>query len=565
MSGTNVLQVALAGPVLAGLAWLCLALWPVARRIVGGILALAAHAAAWGVLGLAYRGDEVVWRSFDPGLLGATIVVVVELTLVLAAIRAERLAGGGNAAAIGGLAISASAIAAIAYAGSLAVVALALPLPTVAAAGAALSGRGRGDARGLIGLAAADAVALIGLSLVYARTGSIVIGEAGGFGPALLLISALLKAGAIPFIATWWLAATEGPGAWLDGALRGQAIALCALAGLTMRSSAPASALAIAASVAVLLGGAAALMSRDRDGSVAAACGAAAGIPFLAIGLGGAVGSRAFLLVFPAFLLAAAVVTLLGRGDPPQDGAAAPRKPAPADGWGWVGACALGVGLASLLGLPPGGGFPGTWLGISLAAARSEGSAGWLLVAGAAVVGLAMAMIASVGLIRAARARVVPALLGSAAGLGLLYLGTQPIRLGLGWWVRVETALRLPEVLPAAGAPGLPAIGGQRLVLALAPALVLVAVVLGLGRGVRDLPVEFAPSVAPADRKAKGAAMERLRTLVAPLVSASRPATELVTRARVLGVGFGIAAVLELGALLLAGRIVLLSARAGFL
>jgi hypothetical protein len=59
--------------------------------------------------------------------------------------------------------------------------------------------------------------------------------------------------------------------------------------------------------------------------------------------------------------------------------------------------------------------------------------------------------------------------------------------------------------------------------------------------------------------------MERLRTLVAPLVSASRPATELFTRARVLGAGFGIAAVLELAALLLAGRIVLLAARAGFL
>jgi hypothetical protein len=61
------------------------------------------------------------------------------------------------------------------------------------------------------------------------------------------------------------------------------------------------------------------------------------------------------------------------------------------------------------------------------------------------------------------------------------------------------------------------------------------------------------------------APIARLRTTFAPVAETFRPVTDLVTRLRALGVGYGIAGVLELGALLLAGRIVLLSARAGFL
>jgi hypothetical protein len=562
VSGSSLLQAALAGPTLAALAWLALVRWPLARRVVAGVIAIGALAAASAVLSLAYRGDDVAWRSFQPGLLGATILVIAELGMLLVALRAETVPRGGNAAAIAGLGISASAIAAMAYAGSLAVVALALPIPSVAAAGAALMGRGREDARGLIGLAAADTVALIGLSLVFARTGSIIVGEAGGAGPLLLLFSALAKAGAVPGLATWRLSATGGPGAWLGAALRGQALVLAALAALTMRSSATVSGLAIVAAVAGLIGGGIALLSRRREATVTAAVGTAAGVLFLALGLGGAVGSRAFLLLFPAFVLATVVVEILGHDDPVEERS---KKPAAAGPWGWLSACALGVGMGSLLGLPPGGGFPGTWLGISLAGARSEVSLGWLFVAGATAVGLAIAMLASVSLIRAARPNLFPALAGSVVGLGLLYIGTQPIRLALGWWVRVETALRLPEVLPSAGAPGLPAIGGQRLALALAPAVVLVALAIGLGRGVRDVSVEFSPALAPADPKKRPAVLARLHGLREWAAAAAKPVTELLTRARAIGVGFGIAAVLELSALLLAGRIVLLSARAGFL
>lgn len=562
MSRVTILQAALGGPVLAGVAWLGLVRWPWVRRPVAGVLAIGAHAAAWAVFWMIYRGDEVVWRSFQPELLGATVVVVAELALLLAAIGAESLPAGGSSPAIVGLGVSATAIAALSYTGSLAVVALALPIPTVAAAGAALSGRGREDARGLIGLAAADAIALVGLSLVYARTGSIGIEAAAGAGPALLLVAALAKAGAIPGLATWRLGATQGPGGWLGAALRGQAIALAALAGLTLRASAPAAALAIVAAVAIPLAAGVAVATRNRVGSLAAATGAAASVPFLALGLGGAVGTRAFLLLFPALLLASALAELLAR--PGSAGEGGERKAsAPAGAWGWLAACALGVGLGSLLGMPPGGGFPGTWLAVSLAAARSEVTLWWLLAAGGAAVGLAVAMTASVGLIRAARPRAIHAAAGSIVALGLLYLGTQPIRLGIGWWVRVETALGLPEVLPTAGAPGLPAIGGLRLLLALVPAVVLVAAVVALGRGVRDTTVEYVPPTAAPSRRST--LTERARRLVAPLVSVARPLTRLTERARELRVGLGIAAVLELAAVLLVGRIVLLSARAGFL
>ena len=556
MNRVALLQAALGGPVVAGLAWLGLVRWPWVRRPVSAVLALASHAAAWGVLVATYRGEEVVWRSYEPALLGATILVVTELALLLAALRAERVPDGGNAPAIVGLAVSASSVAAIAYAGSLAVVALAIPLPTIAVAAAGLSGRGRRDARGLIGLAAADVIALIGISLVYARTGSVIVGDAGGAGPALLLLAALVKSGAIPGLATWRQASTDGPSAWLDGGLRGQAIALAVLATLTMRSSAPAAALAIGAAIAIIAGGLVAVVVRTRAGSVAAVTGAAAGVPFLALGLGGAVGTRAFLLLFPAFLLASALVGMLGRVPEEQETSSA-------GAWGWLAACALGIGLGSLLGLPPGGGFPGTWLAVSLTATRAEVTLGWLAAAGAVGAGLALAMKASLGLIRAAKATPLVAASGTVIALLLLYLGTQPLRIAIGWWVRVETALGLPEVLPTAGAPGLPAIGGMRLALALVPALALVVIVVGLGRGVRDLGERFVP-LRGADEEPTARA-GRARALLAPVVTGIKPVTELLGRARDMGVGFGIAGVLELAALLMAGRVVLLAARAGFL
>jgi hypothetical protein len=200
---------------------------------------------------------------------------------------------------------------------------------------------------------------------------------------------------------------------------------------------------------------------------------------------------------------------------------------------------------------------------VSLAATRAEVTLGWLLAAGATGVGLALAMKASVGLIRSARGTPALAGIGAIVALVLLYLGTQPIRVGLGWWIRVETALGLPEVLPTAGAPGFPVIGGVRLALAFAPAFVLVAIVAALGRGVRSPDVPIEP--ATADRGSGSHVTARLRAILAPVLSAAKPLTDLVERGRVAGVGFGIAAVLELAALLLAGRMVVLAARAGYL
>ena len=558
MSGTVVLQLALGGPVVAAIAWLALVRLPVVRRPVAGVLALGANAAAWTLFWFIYRGDTIVWRSFEPELLGATILAIAEIPLMLAALRADSLPDGGSAPVIGGLAVSATAIAAIAYGGSLAVDALVLVLPTIAAAAASLSGSSRPSARGLIGLAAADAIALVGLSLVYARTGSVVVEIAGGLGPALLLTAALIKGGAIPGLATWRLSATDEPGAWLDVAMRGQAVALAAIAALEMRAAAPAGALAIAAALTVVACAGGSVLSKSPGSSVAAVSGAGFSVCLFALGLGGVVGSRAFLLLFPAFLIAAGLVAFLGR---PLPGEA--REKAEASGpWGWLAAGAIGVGLASLLGLPPGGGFPGTWLALSLAASRSEGALGWLLAAGAVGAGLAVAMIASIPLLRSVRARAWQAAASVALALTLLYVGTQPIRIAIGWWVRVETELGLPEVLPTAGPPGLPAIGGMNLLLMLAPGLLLVAAVIGVGRGVRDVAPAFVPS---ASELKQPELVRRVNKTLTPVSKSLRPLKEYAARARALGAGFGIAAALELAAFLMVGRIVLLAARAGFL
>lgn len=566
MSGTTLVQLALALPLVAGLAWLALVLFPVARAVLGGLLALASHAAAWGVLILVYRGDQFSWRGFDPELLGATILVFTELALLLVMLRAETLGGGANVAAVLGVAVSVSAIAALTSTTSLAVVALVLPLPTIAAASVALSGRGPEDARGLIGLAAADVLALLGLSLAYARTGSIEVGMATGIGPALLVIAAAMKAGAVPGVATWRLSATAGPGAWLDSVVRGQAVALAALAALTMGGSTPRAALAIAAAAGMLVGGVAALVARTRERIVASATGVAAGFLFLALGLAGAIGTRAFLLLFPPFLLASAVVALLGRGDPKERTDRPEEGPGGAGVWGWLAGCALGVGVASLLGLPPGGAFPGAWLTLTLAATRAQVTTTWVLVAGAAAIGVVLALSAAVALIRSARPRAAFAIPAAILSLGLLYLGTEPIRLAIGWWVRIETALGSPEVLPTAGAPGLPAIGASRLLLALAPALVLALAVVAVGRGVRDLAVEPPTEAVPVKANENASRLgQRARALLAPVRAAGRPVIEVIERARAIGIGFGVAAVLELAVLLLVGRIVMLAARAGFL
>ena len=330
MSGTLVLQLALGGPVVAAIAWLALVRLPAVRRSVAGALALGANAAAWTLFWFIYRGDTIVWRSFEPELLGATILAIAEIPLMLAALRADSLPDGGNAPVIGGLAVSATAIAAIACGGSLAVDALVLALPTIAAAAASLSGSGRPSARGLIGLAAADAIALVGLSLVFARTGSVEVEIAGGLGPALLLHRCAHKGRRCSRRCHMEALGDGRTGAWLDMAMRGQAVALAAIAALEMRAAAPASALAVVAALAVLACAGASLLSRSPGSSVAAVAGAGFSVSLFALGLGGVVGSRAFLLLFPAFLLASGLVAFLGGRGPVKP---RPRGAGPGGGW----------------------------------------------------------------------------------------------------------------------------------------------------------------------------------------------------------------------------------------
>jgi hypothetical protein len=222
----------------------------------------------------------------------------------------------------------------------------------------------------------------------------------------------------------------------------------------------------------------------------------------------------------------------------------------------------MGVALGSLLGMPPGGGFPGTWLSLSVAVARSESTTGWLLIASGAAVGLALAMFATPGLIRSARPRALPAIAGALVSGALLYTGLQPVRLGIGWWIRIETALQLPEVLPAAGAPGLPAVGGRAILFAAAVPLGIALLVVGLGRGLREPDRSWVPFAGPPRaRRSPG----RVRTLADRVAAPFAPVGRAVERLRGFGIGFAVAAAFEVAALLVAARLIVLTARAGFL
>ena len=653
-------------PAVAGLVYLALSRWVTAARLVSLGVALGAHACAWLVFWDAYRGVAEPWRSFEPDLLRATLLGAAEVGILLSAVRASTLSRRRDAVAVPALAVATSAVAVCAYSGSLAVQALVLAVPTLAAAVAALSGSGRRDARGLIGLAATDVVALVGLSLVYDATGTAILGIAPGAGVGILLAASALKAGAIPWVATWRLSSSGGPGAPISAAIRGHGLLLAAIAGLAMYDGPPPTGMAVTASVAALLGGIAAVASRDHRAALSSAAAASFAMPWFALGLGGAVGVRAFLLLAPLVPVAAGLAFLLGWrereadvrtvvvedapdvppeeapvdepevveppaddevaaedpdavrrrlrvlerrgllppsdaggdgeprtgadvGDTPASEADAPEADADAPpptlqpataaearseeilaptGGRWLSAAALGVVLGSLVGVPPGSGFPGTWLALSLGATRSQLGPWWLLATGAAAAGLALALIGSVRAVRAARGGIPTAIVGAIGALGLIYAGGQPIRLGLGWWIRVESGLGLPEVLPAAGAPGLPAVGGANLLLAAAPALVLTVALAALAllrpRRVR--------AGAPAPTAARGVAPRALvaaRTRSVAIGRAMsrtlRPLGDAVGRARALGFGFALAAALEGVALLFAGRLVYLAARGGFL
>jgi hypothetical protein len=275
-------------------------------------------------------------------------------------------------------------------------------------------------------------------------------------------------------------------------------------------------------------------------------------VPFVALGLGGAVGTRAFLVLFPAFLLAAGAIALAG-----WPGGGEPRSSRAA--WRWFGSAGLAAAVFSVLGFPPGGGFPGTWLTLSVAGLRAEASPAWFLILGGAVVGLVLAGLAAVPSIRSAGVGALRAIPAALAGLALLYVGLQPVRLAVGWWLRIESELGTPVVLAASGAPELPVLGGRNLALIVGEAALLVAAVVALGRGLRDESSPYAPTAPRGLRAALDRAAARL-----PRGPLARPVGAGIATWRK-GLDLGVLAALELAAVALVVVVVAEAAGSGFL
>jgi hypothetical protein len=545
----TLLQVAAVGPAVAGVVWLGLLRWPWIRRLAGGAVWLAAHAAAWAVFWRLYGGETVVWRGLEPGLLQASVVPLAEIGVLLALIRADALRGRAAVGAVVGLTVSMSAVVVGAYSTSLVGQALFLPVPTLAAAAASLTGSRWRRMPGLGGLAAADLVAVLGFAVLFDRSGSSTVTSAGGLGlgSALLLLSAAAKVGAVPGVATWRLTASEDPGALVTAALRGQGVVLCALAGPIVAGVDDSVPLAAVAVAAALIAGATGLLTGRARTSLAALCGAAGAVPFLAIGLGGPVGLRAFLLLFPAFLLASGVALLVGwpgEGEELAGRRSRIRR--------WVGGAALGVSAASLAGLPPAGGFPGTWLTFDLATARGTIEPLYVILAGAAALGLVAAVVGAIPLLRAVRPGWIPALVGAAGAGMLLYVGSLPVRVGGGWWLRVEDGLNAPRLLSFVGAPSLPPVAGKVLLAAAVASAIPVGLVILLGRGFRDAGGTFA---GPIRRRNPGASGGGVRHLARKLRALSER----------LYVGMAAALLIELAAVWSIVQLVIRAGRRGFL
>ena len=480
---------AVLGPAVAVVVWLALAWWPWPRRVAAGAVWVASQVAVWAVFWEAFRGEPPVWMGLSPGLLGATLAAVSGAAVTLVLPRVEGLPPRAASAAVVAAGVGLAAVVAAAYSSSLVALAVLVPVPTLAVGLAGVAGDDRRGAPGLIGLAAADAAVLGGLGLLLDRSGTTVLAavEAMDLGVALLLVGGALKLGAVPYVATWRTAASDGLSAPLAVVLRAQGAVLVSVAAFTIASSSS-TPLAAAAAGLTLLAGLTALVAATPGGALSGVVGAGAAALFVPLGLGGGVGARAALLLLPGFVLAAGVVAAAGWA-----GRDDPHDPRPA--WRWAGALALGVGAASMAGLPPVGGFPGTWLSLSLATTRGVVEPWYLVLVVAVAVGLALAALAAVPVLRAARTRPAAAVLVSLGALALLYAGAQPLRLGVGWLLRVERELGLPEVLPSAGAPPLPPIGGVDLAWAVLPAAAIVVAVVVLGRGVRDPATEHASLV----------------------------------------------------------------------
>lgn len=532
---------AVIGPAAAAAVWLAASPFPWLRRLLGGAAAAAALGAGWAVFWLAFRGEAPGWGGLSPTLLAASLGAFAATAALPVVPRAEALPPRAAAPAVVGLGVGLSAVIHAAFTGSFVSLAVLLPLPTMAAAAAALAGRRPVDARGVIGLAGADVAALAGIAWLVVEGGSTLVAPLGmGPGVWLLLAGAAAKAGAIPGVAAWRLAATEGPGAPTVFAVRAQGVVLAVLAGMIVAEASTVDVQVWAAGLLVLLSGAGALWGRSGASVAAAAAGIGAGLLFLALGLGGAVGVRAALLLFPPFLLAAGAVAGVQSRHPTSE----PLRPL----WRWLGAIGLAAGAFSLLGLPPFGGFPGAWMALSLAWVRGEA----IPVALAAALGIGLGAIGAVGLVRGVRPRPVAVVVAMASALALVYMGTQPIRLGIGWMLRIERELALPEILPTAGAPTLPPIGGMDVLMAGAPAAVLVLAVLVTGRGLRDIERPFRPLLpAPAVRAPAWA-----EPVLIPMRSATRATATS---------WYGAAAILEGAALVLVGWILLRGIGLGFL
>ena len=481
---------ALLGPAAAVVVWLASAWWPWPRRVAAGLVWIAAQVALWGVFWEAFRGEPAAWMGLSPDLLGATLAAVAGIAVTLVLPRLEALPPRVAAAGVGAAGVGLAAVVGAAYSSSLVTLAVLVPVPTLAVGLAGVVGGRPRDVPGLVGLAVADGTVLAGLGLVLDRSSTTVLVSVGSadLGVMLVLLGAALKLGAVPHLATWRVAASEGPAAPLALVVRAQGAVLAAVAAFTV-ADVSSTQLTAAAAGLTLLAGLAALTAATSGGALSGVVGAGAAALFVPLGLGGGVGARAVLLLLPTVVLAAGVVGAAG-----WRGADDPHDPRP--GWRWVGALALGVGAASLVGLPPGGGFPGTWLSLSLATTRGVVEPWHLLLVVAVATGFALGALAAVGALRAARTRPVSAVLAAIGALALLYAGAQPLRLGLGWLLRVERELGLPEVLPSAGGPALPPIGGVDVVWAVLPAVAIAAAVVVLGRGVRDPATEHDPLVA---------------------------------------------------------------------